>query len=217
MSSMSYLIQIAEEQGGFVEKQKQEDAQLAKAAREEADREAKAKAKLIVEQRDADEIRKEQELFQTLLDHREIIDLHGLNVHNAKTIVGSKARCVARSGQMMCVGFVHGKGNHSGESFLLENLNNDSIFNEEFDYMFEPKLKPIIRKYLDDLAIQLNCKSIYGENMFVMGGFRSDSISDELSSGIVFFMNEKYFDFFNNEFNYYWHYEDVIAFQRISN
>ena len=154
-------------------------------------------------------------MFQTILKHRQIIDLHGYNVQGARSIVGAKANEVIRSEEMFCIGFIHGIGIHSGPI-----ISDSYEFWNALDEDFEAKLKPIVRDYLDKLASKhVNCLSIYGEKMFPIGGYSSEveEIAYGLCSGITYFMNQSFYNYYYNEYNYYWTRDNILQFQRVTN
>lgn len=201
MKNLSYIIQRAEERVDQFEKQKAE----AQVRQKQKDDEEK---KLASERKNELKLKKELETFQSLINHRDIIDLHGCGVNEAKSIAGSYANVVARSKSMKCVGFVHGKGLHSGPT-------NISDIETVLDSAFDPKIKPAVRNQLDNLARKYKCKSIYGESMFVIGVFDAAYYADELCSGITYFMNEQYYEFFD-KFNYDWSLEAISQFQQVT-
>jgi len=213
MGKMS-IIQMAEEQGALLEIQKANEKRMKqneKRIREAEKKKHQEQIELAKQQKLYEE---QQSMFQTILKHRQIIDLHGYNVQGTRSIVGAKANEVIRSEEMMCIGFIHGIGLHSGP-----------IISDSYDYWnatdedFEAKLKPNIRGYLDELARKHNnCLSIYGEKMFPIGGYRSeaDEIADRLCSGITYFMNLSFYNYYYNEYNYYWTKDNILQFQKVT-
>jgi len=210
MGKMS-IIQMAEEQGALVERQKLSEKRLKENEKRIREAEIRKQQELARQQKQYEQ---QQSVFQTILKHRQIIDLHGYNVQGARSIVGAKANEVIRSDEMFCIGFIHGIGMHSGP-----------IISDSYDFWnapdedFEAKLKPNIRNYLDELARKHdNCLSIYGEKMFPIGGYSSDAeiLADRLCSGITYFMNQSFYNFYYNEYNYYWRKDDILQFQRVT-
>lgn len=199
------LIQFAEEQGAEVERQKTERKRI-KEIEEKKLQEQLEQIKLL------EEIEQQKIMFQKILSHRRIIDLHGFNIQGARSIVGAKANEIIRSESMLCYGFIHGVGNNSGPA------PDTYEFWHASDEEFEPKLKPNIRKYLDNLASKNSgCKSIYGEHMFPIQYFRyeGDSVTESLCSGITYFMNQLFYEYYYNDYNYYWSIDDILQFQSL--
>lgn len=215
MSKLSYCIQQAEEQGAILE----------------ANRELTYKEIIIQEQRAKLEhkLKKEQEeqkaleaflaeekrCLDILTRHRILYDLHLMNRHQAKNIVGSLTRTVSNSEAMKCIGFIHGKGIHTGEKLSFHEIM--TMTDEELEEHTRPVLLFEVRTLLDSLAKKLNCITIYGENMFdivfedIGMKFKYGDFAKK-NFGITYFMNKAYHDFYKSA-NIEWTVDTIKYFQ----
>ena len=199
------------------------------------------------------QMEKQNEDLKTLIDHRLMIDLHGMNLQEAVDWASSWAQRVINSEDMMCVGLIHGQGLHS-----------DDYLDKYAQRELNPVLKPRIRTLMDKRAYNTECYSIYGENLFceedstivneennnplchessipitnennglpdtikIVGKIdlsvfgtrrRNEQIISEhkkqfANSGITYFMNRAYYDFFKAA-HIKWTEEMIFDFQRI--
>ncbi len=126
----------------------------------------------------------ENDVFNVLKSNLELCDFHPpVDLIGAKDIIGSKAYFVARSQTMKCVAFVHGIGLHS---------------------CGDPKLSLVVRELLSKLAVKLNCIFKCGEDLFSFITYKN--------SGISYFMNQSYYDYFwKSKSNIRWT-RDVVRF-----
>lgn len=150
--------------------------------------------------------------FYVLKKNTYFIDLHGYYLDEALDTVKKNSFEVIQGNGLQCCGFIHGKGMHSTNDYLLDGfIDIDDFYDIEELYDEEgltPTLKPLIRKYLDILAEKNNCKNIYGETLF-----KTDS--SWTNSGITYFMNMEFYNYFN-ESGIKWNGEKIWSFQEFN-
>lgn len=159
-----------------------------------------------------------------LLKYTEFIDLHGYYSDEALAIAEKKSdEVIKTTKKKKCVAFIHGKGIHSIYDYFddfFDNLLDEEVREWVDRDNLQPKLKPKIRQFLKLKAKDVvHCISVDGEILF-KDGFERKPIRKRCgehpteNSGIVYFMNEAYFDLFLQKKKIiYWFKEQIEYFQ----
>ena len=149
--------------------------------------------------------------FYVLKKRTKFCDLHNFDEDKAFNKVRSLANKVAKDNSLSCIGFIHGRGVHSGDMWYFDDIDSDldnAEYANYYNFHLYPVLKPMVRKELNFLANKLGCRAINGESFF-------KGTSPDKNSGITYFMNMKFYSYYEETANK-WNNERIWLFQEFN-